>query len=993
MPLSPPIESSRTQRNGHRPRLKPIVASATTIALGVSGVFLAATPATAAPGSSEAEARYLSGTLFERSLDDIAAVAGERAVANGETAEVVTESGDLDLSVLGDLLNLQVADGVSIPLTVADAGAVSQYAEASQSGASRAAAGALTDQGVIDLDAASAAPDSLSFELNDLLTDELTASVADASLTAGVTTATAEQSADGAPVGDYNIAGLQANITSPVVAGLSEDLVASGEALDQTVAETLGDEGSLASGLTDTLNTLGLASVDVSATTDLSAVVDETLQANTILGADGPVQVDLTTGEITADIAAVLAANGRDLNDLAPGEEILSTELVGFITSDVDELVNGLLGEVQSAVDTALDTTDLTIAATVGDPAAPLLTLGLDGTLGEVSAGDAVPEIDLLGSDLDIALLTGSISEAVTAVLGLELNTVALDADLAPLYPALDGVLSDLVSLRANLQETAGGTFTETALRLEVLNYSADGEALALNLAQAAVGPNALPTVDPEPVAPSILGLDPILGPEAGGTLVTITGTDLTAVDTVTFGGVEGTEVTVISPTEISVLTPAGVGLVDVIASGPAGSATLQNGFTYVPAGSGDGDEPGTVVSFTPTSGPEDGGTSVTIIGTGFTGADGVDFGGNPGTDFTVVSDNEITVVSPPGTGAATVTITGAPGGNIATPTPFVYVPDTSGGIPTIVASVSPTTGPEAGGTPVTITGSGFLDIDEVRFDGNLGSELTVISDTELTVLTPAGTGQVLITLVDTSTGGGSVTASVPFSYIPAVNIPVPVIGSVSPNSGPTTGGTAVTIIGENFTEGDTVSFGGVPARDVVVVSDTEIRATTPAGTGAVDVTVTNGRGDTATLPDGFGYIAPADDGNGIIPVVGGEDDNTDSGDGITDGTDGTGTGSDGTANGPGSGGVIGAGNSDGSGFENCDVAADNGQANFNSTDRNLDRDGDGVACETDEGNGAGAERNLAFTGSEGTKVAALAGVLMLLLGGAISIVRRRFAA
>jgi len=971
------IAPSPPPRN-HRPKVKPIVASATTIALGVSGVFLAAGPAAAAPGYSEAEARYLSGTLFERSLDDIAAIAGERAVANGTTEEVVTESGDLDLSVLGDALQLQVADGVNIPLTVTDAGAVTQYAEATQSGASRAATGAVTDQGVIDLDAAPGAPEALSFDLSDLLTDELTATVADASLTAGVTTATADQTAAGTPTGDYSIAGLQANITSPVVAGISTDLVASGEALDQTVAGVLGADGSLSTDLTGVLETVGAADVTVTASTDLSAVVEETVQANSILGADGPVQVDLTTGEITVDIAALLAANGRDLNDLAPGEEIVNAELLGFVTADVDELVNGFLGEVQTAVSTALATTDLTVAGTVGDPAAPLVALNLDGTLGDIAAGTAVPVISLGDTDLDGTLLSGPISTVVATVLGLQLDTAALDADLAPLYPALSGVLSDLVSLRANLQETEDGTFTETALRLEVLNYSTDGEALAVNLAQAAVGPNAVPTVDPvDPTAPTLLGLTPIFGPETGGTEVTLTGTDLTAVDTVTFGGVAATELTVVSPTEITVLTPAGVGLVDVVVSGPNGTATLQNGFTYVPAGTGD-NEPGTVVSFTPTSGPEDGGTVVTIIGTGFTGADGVNFGDSAGTDFTVVSDNEITVTTPAGTGVVPVTVIGAPNGDIEAPEAFLYVPDTSGGIPTIVAAVNPTTGPEAGGTTVNITGTGFLAVDQVLFDGNSGTELNVISDNELTVVTPAGTGQVLISLVDASPDGGTAFASVPFSYIPAVEIADPIITSITPTSGPAAGGTVVTINGENFTEGDTVSFDGVPAAGVTVVSPTVITATTPPGVGVVDVTVNRNNGQTANLPDSFTYNAvPAANGDG-------------NGDGNTGGTDNgdlggvIGGGNDGVAP---QGGVIG-----GDEFANCDAAEAAGKANFASDDRNLDSDGDGFACE-DNKVSADAQRDLAFTGSQGAQGAALAGVLMLLLGGVLFVIRRRFAA
>jgi hypothetical protein len=50
-----------------------------------------------------------------------------------------------------------------------------------------------------------------------------------------------------------------------------------------------------------------------------------------------------------------------------------------------------------------------------------------------------------------------------------------------------------------------------------------------------------------------------------------------------------------------------------------------------------------------------------------------------------------------------------------------------------------------------------------------------------------------------------------------------------------------------------TVKFGDADATDVVVVSDTQITATSPAGTGTADVVVTNANG-TGTLPGGFTY-------------------------------------------------------------------------------------------------------------------------------------------
>ncbi len=85
----------------------------------------------------------------------------------------------------------------------------------------------------------------------------------------------------------------------------------------------------------------------------------------------------------------------------------------------------------------------------------------------------------------------------------------------------------------------------------------------------------------------------------------------------------------------------------------------------------------------------------------------------------------------------------------------------------------------------------------------------------------------------------------------------LPSISGVAPSTGLTTGGTAVTITGTGFTGTTTVTFGGTAATSFTVVSDTQITATTPAGTaGAVAVAVTNADG-TDTEAGAFVYAAP----------------------------------------------------------------------------------------------------------------------------------------
>jgi IPT/TIG domain len=149
-------------------------------------------------------------------------------------------------------------------------------------------------------------------------------------------------------------------------------------------------------------------------------------------------------------------------------------------------------------------------------------------------------------------------------------------------------------------------------------------------------------TASAQGTIPSITSISPTSGPAVGGTSVTITGTNFSGASTVLFGKVSATSFTVNSSTSITAVSPAQPeALHNIYVTNPDGTSlqVAADEFTYLSLTS--------ITSVSPTTGPLTGGTTVTITGTHFTGATKVVFGVVPATSFTVVSDTEITAVSP----------------------------------------------------------------------------------------------------------------------------------------------------------------------------------------------------------------------------------------------------------------------------------------------------------------------------------------------------------
>ena len=163
------------------------------------------------------------------------------------------------------------------------------------------------------------------------------------------------------------------------------------------------------------------------------------------------------------------------------------------------------------------------------------------------------------------------------------------------------------------------------------------------------------------------------------------------------------------------------------------------------------------------------------------------------------------------------------------------------------IASVAPGQGTIVGGTPITISGAYFTGATSVTIGGAPATNMIVVSSTTITAVTPAhAAGSVSITI---TTPSRTTTFQNAFSYASSS------ILSVFPNTGVVGGGALITISGNYLGGATSVTIGGAPATNLVVVSPTTITAVTPTGTlGPADVVVTTPAG-TLSSSNGFLYV------------------------------------------------------------------------------------------------------------------------------------------
>jgi len=251
-----------------------------------------------------------------------------------------------------------------------------------------------------------------------------------------------------------------------------------------------------------------------------------------------------------------------------------------------------------------------------------------------------------------------------------------------------------------------------------------------------------------------LLAVSPGSGSAAGGEQVVVVGKGLgTTQDTELWFGTTRANVRAVDAAQLMLVadTPPGApGLVDVRLVRGAQSSTLDDAFLYRPFSR--------VTAVTPDRGPVAGGTAITLTGQGFTPGMQLRVGALPAGQVVVSSATSATAVTPPGApGAAPIIIVQS--GQVSTlPDAFTYE------APYALFLVDPTQGSQAGGTLISLVGSGFPSDAKVKVGGRNATHVKVWSSTLITAKTPPGDlGTVEVTV--TSPTLGNITIPEAFTY------------------------------------------------------------------------------------------------------------------------------------------------------------------------------------------------------------------------------------
>lgn len=250
-----------------------------------------------------------------------------------------------------------------------------------------------------------------------------------------------------------------------------------------------------------------------------------------------------------------------------------------------------------------------------------------------------------------------------------------------------------------------------------------------------------------------------------------------------------------------------------------------------------------------PSTGSTNGGEAVVIAGSGFAEPIGVRIGGRDVPLVEVLSDQTLRVVTPPGSsGPAAVELVALGEPTIVVDGLFAYAEQEA----RVVMAVRPNVGTSAGGTAITIVGTGFLTGARVVIGGERALDVEVLDSTRITAVTPPhDLGPVDVVVRNPDLPAAILPAA--FEYVIG-----PTVISMEPSDISMDGGTEFMLGGSGFEPGVVVTINGLPATDVRVIDEQTIRAVAPRGVvGPATLVVANPGQPPASLLDVAFYVLP----------------------------------------------------------------------------------------------------------------------------------------
>ena len=360
---------------------------------------------------------------------------------------------------------------------------MNQYAQVSGHGDSTGASGLVDDSGGV-LVSASTPDDQLPQPATVSLTSLLgpVTGIADAQAQVGAVGASSSLDwcaalrsslwGDGSVTGvtrDYGIAGLGVQLTSPLVGNLVSGVSAGLPAIQSAFDGLTGSNGVLSNRIRAQLNLLvpGLTVGNLTGNVTVSnlnlATTVSSLLTQKLTSPDGTVSVDLATGKIDADLAAILGGAGG-LNDLPPNTElVLNAAVLNPIITRVGALLDAFVTQVTTTITNAIRAATVSVNLAVGLNVAgiQLVSTGLhlNSTIGGLVDGTATFTVDppqfvtgtLLATLLGILGAGNTVASLTTAILGLATGLVA---------PLGNAVTTTVLGLVTTLGATLTGLVT-----------------------------------------------------------------------------------------------------------------------------------------------------------------------------------------------------------------------------------------------------------------------------------------------------------------------------------------------------------------------------------------------------------------------------------------------------------------------------------------------------------------------------------------------------